>query len=105
MGKALIAILALVVGLVAGGLGGAALGIGGGAGLGIATGLSAGACSIAQAAQAEGLLTEEQVDQVFNRALADLRALTPEAETSAEPMVGTAADCDAVLAQLREAAQ
>ena len=104
MGKTLIAVLALAVGLVVGGLGGAALGIGGGAGIGIATGLSAGACGIAQAAQEEGLMTAEQVDQVFNRALGNLRALTPEAETSAEPMVGSAADCDAVLARLREAA-
>lgn len=105
MGKVLIAILALVVGLVAGGLGGAAIGIGGGAGVGIATGLSAGACSIAQAAQAEGLLTDEQVDQVFNRALADLRALTPEAEAGAEPIIGSAAECEAVLARLRQAAR
>jgi len=104
MGKALIAILALVVGLVIGGLGGAAIGIGGGAGVGVATGLSAGACGIVQAAQEEGLLTDAQADQVFNRALTDLRALAPQAEAGAEQIVGSAADCEAVLARLRDAA-
>jgi len=105
MGKTLIGIVALVVGLIVGGLGGAVLGVGSGAGVGIATGLSAGACGIVRAAQAEGFLTDEQADQVFNRALADLRALAPDAEAGAEQIVGSAADCEAVLARLREAAQ
>lgn len=104
MGKALIAIAALVLGLVVGGLGGAALGIGGGAGIGIATGISAGACGIVQAAQQEGLLTDEEVDQVFTRALADFRDMTPDAEGTEAPLAGGAAECDAVMARLREAA-
>jgi hypothetical protein len=73
--------------------------------LGIATGLSAGVCGIFSAAQAEGLLTGEQVDQVFNRALADMRSLTAEAEAGAEQIVGSAAQCEAVLAGRRQAAR
>lgn len=104
MGKALIAIVALVVGLVLGGLGGAMLGIGGATGVGVATGLSAGACGIVQAAREEGLLTDEQVDQVFNRAVSDFREMTPDAEEGDTLLAGSAAECGAVMARLREAA-
>lgn len=97
-------ILGLVIGLLVGGIGGGMLGIGSGAGVGIATGLSAGVCGIANAAQQEGLLTEEQVDQVFNRAVSNLRDLTPDAEAGGEAIVGAASECDAVLQQLRDAA-
>ena len=104
MSKALIAILFLVIGGVLGFAGGAVTGFGGGAGMGIATGLSAGVCGVAKAAQDEGLLTAEQVDQVFNRAVENLRTLSPGIETEAERIVGGAGECDAVLARLREAA-
>jgi hypothetical protein len=104
MGKILIAIVALVIGLIVGGIGGAALGIGGGAGVGIATGLSAGACGIVQAAQEEGLLTDEQVDQVFARALADFSEMAGEAAAGDGMLAGGAAECNAVMARLREAA-
>ena len=97
-------ILGLVIGLLVGGVGGGMLGVGSGAGIGIATGLSAGVCGIANAAQQEGLLTEEQVDQVFNRAVSNLRELTPDAEESGETIVGAASECDGVLQKLREAA-
>ncbi|MBY6082782.1 MULTISPECIES: hypothetical protein [Ruegeria] len=97
-------ILGLVIGLLVGGIGGGMLGIGSGAGMGIATGLSAGVCGIANAAQQEGLLTEEQVDQVFNRAVTNLRELTPDAEENGDAIVGAASECDAVLQQLRDAA-
>ncbi len=97
-------ILGLFIGLLVGGIGGGMLGVGSGAGIGIATGLSAGVCGIANAAQQEGLLTEEQVDQVFNRAVSNLRELTPDAEESGETIVGAASECDGVLQKLREAA-
>ena len=97
-------ILGLVIGLLVGGVGGGMLGVGSGAGIGIATGLSAGVCGIANAAQQEGLLTEEQVDQVFNRAVSNLRELTPDSEENGETIVGAASECDGVLQQLREAA-
>lgn len=98
-------ILGLVIGLIVGGIGGGMLGVGTGAGAGIATGLSAGVCGIANAAQQEGLLTEEQVDQVFNRAVSNLRELTPDAEENGETIVGAASECDAFLQEMRNAAQ
>lgn len=104
MGKTLLAIVSLVLGGVLGFAGGAVTGFGGGAGLGIATGLSAGVCGVAKAAQDEGLLTAEQVDQVFNRAVENLRALSPDLEAEAEQIVGGAGECDAVLDRLRQAA-
>ncbi len=97
-------IIGLVIGLIVGGIGGGMLGVGSGAGVGIATGLSAGVCGIANAAQQEGFLTEEEVDQVFNRAVSNLRELTPDAEDSGETIVGAASECDSVLQQLRDAA-
>lgn len=105
MSKALLAILFLVLGGLLGFAGGATTGFGGGAGIGIATGLSAGACGVAKAALDEGLLTADEVDQVFNRALENLRAQSPEIETEAEQIVGGADECDAVLARLRQAAK
>ncbi|MEO9574478.1 MAG: hypothetical protein ABJ263_04850 [Tateyamaria sp.] len=104
MGKGLTAVLSLIVGLVVGGIGGGMVGIGSGAGIGIATGLSAGICGVANAAQQEGLLTPEQVDQVFNRAVSNLEELTPEAEESGETIVGAASECEGLLQKLREAA-
>ena len=80
------------------------LGIGGGAGIGIATGLSAGACGIAKAAQEEGLLTTEQVYQVFARAVSDLQDLAPDANADGDGLVGAAGECDRVLQDLRDAA-
>ena len=45
--------------------------------------------------------TAEQVDQVMNRAVQDLRAISGVAAT--EEIVGTAAPCEAALVRLREA--
>lgn len=104
MSKALLAILFLILGGILGFAGGTAIGFGGGAGVGIATGLSAGICGVAKAARDEGLLTAEQVDQVFNRAVENLRAMSPEIETEAEQITGGAGECDAVLERLRAAA-
>ncbi len=104
MSKALLAVLTFIGGLILGGVGGGMVGVGSGAGIGIATGLSAGVCGIANAAQQEGLLTEEQVDQVFNRAVSNLRELAPNMEDGGGEIVGAAGECDAVLQQLREAA-
>ena len=102
MGKVVTLIIGLVVGLIGGTMFGGAL-IGGAAtGIGIATGLSAGICSTVQAAQEEGIMTPEQVDQVLMRAATDL------ADTSAEAgpgdIVGASADCEAVMQKLRDAA-
>lgn len=104
MGRILFAIVFLVIGGVIGLAAGATIGFGGGAGVGVATGLSAGICSVSKASQDEGLLTAEQVDQVFTRAVENLRALSPEIETESEQIVGGAAECDAVLARISQAA-
>lgn len=98
MGKLLVGIIGLVAGLVVGTVFGGSI-IGGAAtGLGIATGASAGICSTMQAAQEEGLLTAEQVDQVLTRAVEDLGGTAATADGAA--LVGSAADCDAVMQKL-----
>ncbi|WP_335949943.1 hypothetical protein [Salipiger bermudensis] len=102
MGKAIIAILCLVIGVVIGGIGALTLGGGAMAGLGIATGLSAGICSTVQAAVEEELLTPEQVDQVLTRAATDMAALT--GNTVEGEIVGSSDDCADVLETLRASA-
>lgn len=103
MGKGVLATVTFVVGLIVGGIGGGMMGIGSGAGIGIATGLSAGVCGIANAAQQEGLLTAEQIDQVFNRAVSNLKELSPDADDGGEAIVGAASECGEVLQNLRDA--
>ena len=102
MGKLLIGIVGLVIGVVAGGFFGGAIIGGTAAGVGIATGMSAGVCSTVIAAQEEGLLTPEQVDQVLTRAAADLAEMS--GETAPDAVVGSTSDCDAVMEQIRSAA-
>lgn len=102
MGKAFLAIIALVVGVVIGAFG--ALSLGGGAmlGAGVATGLSAGICATVEATQEEGVMTAEQVDQVLQRAAHDIGG-TVEMQPG-EAMVGGATECAAVMDRLRAAA-
>lgn len=103
MGKVLIGIIGIVVGAIIGTIFGGALIGGTAAGAGIATGLSAGICSTVQAAQDEGLLTGEQVDQILNRAAVNL------SEMSGTPVegeiVGTVDNCADVMEQLRAAGE
>ena len=73
------------------------------AGVGIATGASAGICMTVQAAEKEGLLTPDEIDQVLTRAAADAAALSG-AEAPAE-VVGSAEDCAAVLQRINESAR
>lgn len=102
MSKVTTSILGLIVGLIGGTFFGGSL-IGGAAtGVGLATGLSAGICSTVQAAQEEGLMTPEQVDQVLTRAAADLAEASGQAGSA--DIVGIAADCENVMIQLRDAA-
>ena len=101
MSKTLVGFLALIIGLIVGAFG--ALTVGGGAmmGMGAATGLSTGICSTVKAAQEEGLMTAEQVDQVLNRAARDLSA--SEQLPEGEEVVGSAAACEEFLARLHSA--
>ncbi len=98
MGKLLIG---LVIGAVGGTVFGGALIGGSAAGVGVATGLSAGICSTLTAAQKEGLLSAEQVDQVLNRAAADVAAAAGAA--APESVVGSADECAAVMDKLKAA--
>ncbi|SNT41058.1 hypothetical protein [Tropicimonas sediminicola] len=98
MGKVLIGVIGLVVGLVGGAMFGGAMIGGTAAGVGIATGLSAGVCSTIGAAEAEGLLTPEQADQVLTRAAADMAQLSG-VEAPGE-IVGSTAECEGLMERL-----
>ncbi|MFD0978265.1 MULTISPECIES: hypothetical protein [Roseobacteraceae] len=101
MGKT---ILTLLVGIVVGGAGalffggGALMGVG--AGAGIATGLSAGICSTVTAAEELGIMTAEQVDEVLTKAALD--ATGQASLTDDQMIVGSIAQCEEVMASLRE---
>jgi len=100
MGKT---IITLIIGLVVGGAGalvfggGALMGVG--AGAGIATGLSAGICSTVTAAEELGIMTAEQVDEVLTKAALD--ATGQASLTDDQKIVGSKAQCDEFMAQLR----
>lgn len=100
MGKTGIAIISLVVGLGVGGWGGLNLGGGAMMGVGVATGLSSGICATVQAAQEEGLLTAEQVDQVLNRAAQDISGKTELPE--GEQIIGSADQCAQFIQKLQD---
>jgi hypothetical protein len=72
MGKTGVGVIALIVGLAAGAIGGLSLGGGAMMGAGAASGLSMGVCTTVQAAQDVGTLTPAQVDQVLTRAASNL---------------------------------
>jgi len=98
----LIAIVFLVIGGVVGGFVALSVGTGIGAGAGIATGLAAGACSALESAKDQGLVTDEQFDDVLRGAVAKISGsveLPPHAE-----LAGTAAECEKVMADLQKAA-
>ncbi|MEX5729152.1 putative membrane protein YczE [Rhodovulum iodosum] len=96
MGKLLIG---LVIGLVIG-IGGGVMLLGAGVGAGAGSGLMVGICSVTQAAQDQGLMTSEQVDQVLEAVPGVLGSAMPE---GAE-MAGGAADCEAFIAEFKAAA-
>lgn len=100
MGKAIIGIVALIVGFVGGAvLGGGAL-TGMAAGAGIATGLSAGICATVTAAQEEGLLDDAQIAQVLARAATDMGGELP----ADADLISSREQCADVMERLRAAA-
>ena len=103
MGKAVIGIIGLIAGVVLGVVFGGALATGTAAGLGVASGLNAGICATVQAAQNEGLLSAEQVDQVLTRAAADIA--TVQGLELEDDILGSSAHCEKVMAELAEAAK
>ncbi|WP_050927630.1 hypothetical protein [Aestuariivita boseongensis] len=100
MGKAVLSVVFLIIGLIIGLLGSGFVG-GAAMGVGVATGASSGICMTLQAAQEEGLINDEQVDQVLNRAAANFAELSGDAAPS--EVVGAASDCASVLEKLRKA--
>jgi hypothetical protein len=98
MGRVVFGIIGLVLGLVGGALFGGSIIGGTAAGMGVATGLSAGICSTMTAASEEGLLTDEQVDQILAHATTD-----PGGTVEDGQIVGTIADCEQVMQTLRDA--
>ncbi|MFC3613318.1 hypothetical protein ACFORG_06055 [Lutimaribacter marinistellae] len=103
MGRILIGIAGLVIGLIGGAVFGGALIGGAAAGIGIATGASAGICMTIKAAGEEGLLTPDEIDQILTRAAADAAALG--GNEAPREIVGSADDCAAVLQRIRESAE
>jgi hypothetical protein len=99
MGKVVIAVIGLIIGIGIGASGAMIFGGGTMAGIGVASGLSAGICTTVKAAQEEGIMTAQQVDQVMNRAVRDLAALR--GLQPSEEIVGSAAACERVIARLQ----
>lgn len=67
-------------------------------GIGVATGMSAGICSTVKAAQDEGIMSTEQVDVVLRRAASNMGSQLSESD----PIVGSAQQCDEVMAKLKQ---
>lgn len=98
MGKVGLSIISLVLGLGVGAWGGINLGGGAMMGAGVATGLSSGICATVQAAQEEGIMTAEQVDQVLNRAAQDLSGKT--GLPTGDQLIGSADQCADFMSKL-----
>jgi hypothetical protein len=96
----LLLLLGFIVGGVVGVLGGGMIGTGVGAGVGIATGLQAGACLTVEAAKAKGLITGEQIPEIFAAAGDMMRT---EAHIAADTdFADTDAECQLVIAKLKQ---
>lgn len=102
MSKVLFGVIGLVVGAFIGAMFGGAFIGGTAAGVGVATGLSAGICSTVLAARDEGLLTDDEIDQVLSRAATDAAAAA--GSEAPQDMAGSADDCVGVMERLRTAA-
>lgn len=101
MGKALLAIIAFVVGALAGGFGGASLGGGAMMGAGAAVGLTAGACSTIIAAEELGFVTPEEADAVLAQAASNAAAAV--GETPQGNISGGLANCRSAMDQIQDA--
>jgi len=99
MGKFVIALITLVVGMLIGGFG--ALTFGGGAmmGVGLGTGLTTGVCMTVQAAEDLGLMTPAQVDQVLTRAAENLAGHVDASDEF--KTTDTSAECKEFLAKFK----
>lgn len=97
----LLLLLGFVLGGIVGVVGGGAIGTGLGAGVGIATGLEAGACLTVESAKDKGLISADQVEQIFAAAAETMKA---EADIGDETAFADSdAECQAVVAKLKHA--
>jgi hypothetical protein len=96
----LLILLGFVLGGAVGLLGGGVVGTGIGAGVGVATGLQAGACLTVEAAKDKGLITQDQVADIFAAAAESMQGELPADADIAD----TDAECEAVVAKLKQAA-
>lgn len=99
MGKTLIAIIFLIIGLAVGAFGALAVGGGAMAGFGIGTGLSAGICVTIDAASDLGVISDEQADQILNRAAENISGMAEIPED--QRAVNSRAACEEVMAKLK----
>ena len=100
-------LVGFIVGGVVGAVGGGLVGTGVGAGAGIVTGMQAGACLTVEAAKDKGLISAEQVDEIFAAAAESLRAQVDQIKTDVATnadIADTDAECQAVVAELKRAA-
>lgn len=97
----LIFVLGAVIGAVAGVFLLSPIILGVGTGVGIATGLKAGACLTIEGAREAGLLTDEQVDEVLQAAMAQISSEEfPAGSSDTEGGL----DCQQIVADMRAAA-
>ncbi|MCA8879312.1 MAG: hypothetical protein KDA73_04975 [Rhodobacteraceae bacterium] len=99
MGKVGVGLLGLILGLVIGIFVAMSIGMGALLGVGAGTGLATGICAVVHAAQQEGLLTADQVNQVLARAARDLSGSADSSDVS--ELAGSAASCDALIARFQ----
>lgn len=99
MRSILLVVLGLIIGGILGIIGGGALGVGAGAGVGIVTGLRAGACLTLEAARGQGLITADLEGEILQAAARQFAS-----EDLPEGPDTSQIDCQAVLAEMREAA-
>lgn len=93
----LILLLGLVLGGILGVVGGGLVGTGLGAGAGMVTGMQSGACLAVEAARQKGLISAEQVDEIFAAAAEAMQVQLP-TETD---IADTDAECRKVVAELK----
>lgn len=105
MKTAIIAIVFLLIGAVAGGYLALGVGAGMGAGAGIIVGSQAGACLAVESAKEQGLLTADQIDQVLGGAIGKIKGSAQTPPEANVQWIGSEADCSTMIADMREAAQ
>ena len=101
MKTALLVLLGILVGGVIGVAGGGVIGTGLGVGAGIVTGLKAGACFTVEAAKEHGLITSEQIGDIFVAVSRSMDANFDPATAGGFPI--SDAQCQQVVADMKAA--